>query len=90
MSIARCAWLVPVLFAAAAGTAGAQAPTLPSDTLEADFGPPSRLGPHPELAPTLPSDTLYVVPGPPPPDGAFLEVPEENPMPARIVGLRLA
>ncbi len=33
-------------------------PTLPSDTLEANYAPPSRPGPMPELAPTLPSDTL--------------------------------
>jgi hypothetical protein len=90
MPVVRCAWMVPVLLAAVAGTAGAQAPTLPSDTLEANFGPPSEPGPHPGLAPTLPSDTLYVAPAPTPPEGAFLEDPEETPMPARIVGLRLA
>jgi hypothetical protein len=115
MPIARCAWLVPILLAAAAGTAGAQAPTLPSDTLEARFAPPSRSGPipelapslpsdtlkaqfapaprsgpSPELAPSLPSDTLDVTPAPAQPDGAFMEDPEENPMPARIVGMRLA
>ena len=33
-------------------------PTLPSDTLEANFAPRSASGPTPELAPTLPSDTL--------------------------------
>ena len=33
-------------------------PTLPSDTLEANFAPRSAAGPTPELAPTLPSDTL--------------------------------
>jgi hypothetical protein len=90
MPIARCAWLVPVLLAAAAGTAEAQAPTLPSDTLKANFAPPSRPGPSPNLAPTLPSDTLDVKPAPARPDGAFLEDPEETPIPARIVGLRLA
>jgi hypothetical protein len=90
MPIARCAWLVPILLAAVAGTAGAQAPTLPSDTLKANFAPPSRLGPTPGLAPTLPSDTLYVAPPPAQPDGASLEDPEETPMPARIVGLRVA
>ena len=36
----------------------AQSPTLPSDTLEANFAPRSAPGPSPELAPTLPSDTL--------------------------------
>jgi len=90
MPIVRCAWVVPVLLAALAGTAGAQAPTLPSDTLKANFAPPSVPGPTPGLAPTLPSDTLYVAPPPAQPDGAFLEDPEEPPIPARIVGLRLA
>ncbi len=33
-------------------------PTLPSDTLEANYAPRSAAGPTPELAPTLPSDTL--------------------------------
>jgi len=90
MPIARCAWMVPVLLAAVAGIAGAQAPTLPSDTLKANFAPPSRPGPHPSLAPTLPSDTLDVTPAPAHPDGAFLEDPQEPELPARIVGLRLA
>ena len=35
-------------------------PTLPSDTLEANFAPRSESGPVPELAPSLPSDTLDV------------------------------
>jgi hypothetical protein len=90
MPIARYAWLVPALVALMAGTAGAQAPTLPSDTLKADFAPPAQPGPAPELAPALPSDTLHAAPAPAEPDGAFLEDPEETPMPARIVGLRLA
>lgn len=33
-------------------------PTLPSDTLEANFAPRHGAGPTPGLAPTLPSDTL--------------------------------
>ena len=33
-------------------------PTLPSDTLQANYAPRSAPGPTPELAPTLPSDTL--------------------------------
>ena len=90
MPVARYAWLVSVLLAAAAGTAEAQAPTLPSDTLKANFAPPSRPGPSPSLAPTLPTDTLDVNAEPARPDGAFLEDPEETPIPARIVGLRLA
>ena len=56
--------LVTTLLAAAAGTLAAQSrtlppsPTLPSDTLEANYGPRSEVGPSPQLAPTLPSDTL--------------------------------
>lgn len=58
---------IPVLAAlllGAAGTLAAQSPTLspsptlPSDTLEANFAPRSSAGPMPDLAPTLPSDTL--------------------------------
>jgi hypothetical protein len=33
-------------------------PTLPSDTLQANYAPRSRAAPMPDLAPTLPSDTL--------------------------------
>ena len=51
-----------IVFAALAvpATAAAQSPspTLPSDTLEANFAPKSSSGPAPELAPSLPSDTL--------------------------------
>lgn len=36
----------------------AQSPTLPSDTLEANYAPRSAPGPLPQLAPSLPSDTL--------------------------------
>jgi hypothetical protein len=58
---------IPVLAAlllGAAGTLAAQStrlspsPTLPSDTLQANFAPRSAAGPSPDLAPTLPSDTL--------------------------------
>lgn len=60
---------LPLLLAAgllvggARGLAAQQArlspsPTLPSDTLEANFAPHERAGPTPGLAPTLPSDTL--------------------------------
>lgn len=52
-------FLLPVLLAAALpATARAQAPTLPSDTLQANFAPRSAPGPMPEVAPSLPSDTL--------------------------------
>jgi hypothetical protein len=90
MPISRCAWLVPALVAAMGRMAGAQAPTLPSDTLKAHFAPRTPPGPHPELAPSLPGDTLEAVPAPPAPDGAILDDPEETPIPERIIGLRLA
>lgn len=58
---------IPLLLAAALALSGAQSlvaqalspsPTLPSDTLQANYAPRSAAGPTPELAPTLPSDTL--------------------------------
>jgi len=58
--------LVTVLLVSAAGGLAAQSnqlppsPTYPSDTLQANYGPKSAVGPTPELAPTLPSDTLQV------------------------------
>ena len=64
MPCALRSFLIPALLAASTGTLAAQttalspSPTLPSDTLEANFGPPSEPGPSPELAPSLPSDTL--------------------------------
>jgi len=59
----RTSVLVALLAAAArVGAAqtdtGSASPTLPSDTLEANYAPRSSVGPTPELAPTLPSDTL--------------------------------
>jgi hypothetical protein len=53
--------LVPILLLAATGTLAAQTsltPTLPSDTLEANYAPKGAPGPMPESAPSLPSDTL--------------------------------
>jgi hypothetical protein len=56
--------LLAALLLGAAGTLAAQSttlspsPTLPSDTLEANFAPRSAAGPMPDLAPVLPSDTL--------------------------------
>jgi hypothetical protein len=56
--------LLACLVLGAAGTLAAQSatlspsPTLPSDTLEANYGPRSAAGPTPDVAPTLPSDTL--------------------------------
>lgn len=58
---------IPTLFAAVLLLSGARglaaqetatSPTLPSDTLDANYAPRSVPGPMPELAPTLPSDTL--------------------------------
>ena len=57
---------VTLLFAAAGalaaqtGTNLSPSPTLPSDTLQANYAPRSAVGPMPELAPSLPSDTLKV------------------------------
>lgn len=51
--------------------AAAQSPTLPSDTLEANYAPRSQPGPSPELAPTLPSDTLDLDVPLVPPDSAW-------------------
>ena len=87
MSIARCAWLVPALVAAMAGTAAAQAPAA-RDSVHANFAP--RLTPGPERAPGTPADTLEMVPAPSSPDGALLREPEEIPIPERIADLRLA
>jgi hypothetical protein len=56
--------LLSALLLSGAETLAAQAgttlpsPTLPSDTLDANYAPRSLPGPTPELAPTLPSDTL--------------------------------
>ena len=64
--VSRAAALAAVLLAGIpllglrSTTASAQAPTLPSDTLEANYGPPSELAPSPELAPSLPSDTIRI------------------------------
>jgi hypothetical protein len=46
----------PALAAQAVSTV--PSPTLPSDTLEANYAPRSAVGPTPERAPTLPGDTL--------------------------------
>ena len=89
MPIARCAWLVSALVVAMAGTAAAQDPTPPTDTLHANLAPRFWLAPDPEGAPAAPGDTLEAIPGPGWPDALFGE-PEEVPIPARIAGLRLA
>jgi hypothetical protein len=43
-----------------ASSLAAQAPTLPSDTLEANFAPRSEVAPMPWKAPSLPSDTIQI------------------------------
>jgi hypothetical protein len=53
------------------------APTLPSDTLHANYAPRSRSGPTPELAPSLPSDTLQAT-SPSAPDSGSEATPEET------------
>lgn len=51
--------LVAILLLAGPGALAAQgAPTLPSDTLVANYGPRSSPAPTPGISPTLPSDTL--------------------------------
>jgi hypothetical protein len=54
---------IPLLLAAlllppALSAQASLSPTLPSDTLQADYAPRTAPAPTPELAPTLPSDTL--------------------------------
>jgi hypothetical protein len=73
--------LAAVLLLAGARTAAAQdtglppSPTLPSDTLQANYAPPSAPGPMPELAPALPSDTLDATE---PADSVRLGVPDDS------------
>jgi hypothetical protein len=49
---------VSLLILPALASAQSLSPTLPSDTLQANYAPRSAPGPMPELAPSLPSDTL--------------------------------
>jgi hypothetical protein len=62
MSSAWCLLAVAIAAFALPASAAAQSPspTLPSDTLEANFAPRSAPGPVPELAPSLPTDTLDI------------------------------
>lgn len=55
---ARSALVAILTFAGAGALAAQGAPTLPSDTLVANYGPRSAPAPTPSLSPTLPSDTL--------------------------------
>lgn len=52
------ALLVPVARTLSAQASALPSPTLPSDTLQANYAPRAAPGPMPDLAPTLPSDTL--------------------------------
>jgi hypothetical protein len=61
MPVALRSLLVVASSLAGFGALQAQAPTLPSDTLQANYAPRSAPGPEPELAPSLPSDTLEAV-----------------------------
>jgi len=58
MSLASRLLILSVAALAVPALVAAQSPTLPSDTLEANYAPRSVPGPAPELAPSLPSDTL--------------------------------
>ena len=58
VSLLVCLAMGAAGMAAAQSTTLSPSPTLPSDTLEANFAPRSQAGPVPELSPTLPSDTL--------------------------------
>ena len=58
MSLATRLSLVAALVFPATAAAQTPSPTLPSDTLEANYAPKPAPGPTPELAPSLPSDTL--------------------------------
>jgi hypothetical protein len=61
MSAARLLLVSAALFVTPAllsAQASSSSPTLPSDTLQANFAPRSATAPTPELSPTLPSDTL--------------------------------
>ena len=66
--------LLALLPLALPAVVAAQSPTLPSDTLEANFAPRSEPGPTPELAPSLPSDTLHPGELVVPPDTAAAEM----------------
>jgi hypothetical protein len=70
MPVALRSLLVVVSLLAGVHALQAQAaPTLPSDTLQANYAPRSAPGPTPEIAPSLPSDTLEATP-PNKPDSA--------------------
>jgi hypothetical protein len=81
MSPALRSLLVVASLAAGARALQAQsAPTLPSDTLEANYAPRSASGPTPELAPSLPSDTLEAAPHSAPDSESQVPPPAALPM----------
>lgn len=75
--------------AAQAGTTLPPSPTLPSDTLEANYAPRSAPGPMPQLAPALPSDTLEATQpelAPTPPSDRFDAAPPVDSVPTDSSG----
>ena len=87
MPVALRSMLVVAPLLAGVGALRAQAaPTLPSDTLQANYAPRSAPGPEPEMAPSLPSDTLEAttpapLPAPParPDSAGAVERPSRTP-----------
>jgi hypothetical protein len=81
MSAARLLFVSAALLVTPAllsAQATSSSPTLPSDTLQANFAPRSATAPTPELAPTLPSDTLKATA---PVDWGETMTPGEDPTP---------
>jgi len=58
ISLAAALLISGVRMLAAQTVTSVPSPTLPSDTLQANYAPHSLPGPMPEVAPSLPSDTL--------------------------------
>jgi hypothetical protein len=75
---ARLCIVAAALLLPSAAMAQSASPTLPSDTLEANYAPRSVPGPSPELAPSLPSDTLDAGAPMEVPDSGFEEVPRDS------------
>jgi hypothetical protein len=82
MSFALRSLLVVASLLTGVGALQAQAaPTLPSDTLQANYAPRSAPGPEPQLAPSLPSDTLEAVAPNKPDSGQHVVPPAALPAP---------
>jgi hypothetical protein len=87
MPVALRSLLVVAASLAGVGALQAQAaPTLPSDTLEANYAPRSAPGPTPELAPNLPSDTLDAAARSKPDSGQQAVPPAASPAPPDSAG----